>query len=351
MNGLGARGFMNLGSAARPTRRMIAIAAAALVVVIAAIAITATLNERRVSLSEQRQTGLGAPSSHIGALTLAAPPIAARTGIVGGVPGGVKNQTERSAIPDHQVVRTASIQLFSNNPGETANRVEQVTEQFGGFIVSSNVSGSERNEQSANVELRVPEPKLDDARKALRALGTRVERESTMARDVTRDYVDQQSDLRNLRQEEQQYLAILKKATQVKDITQVTEKVSDVRGQIEKLEAESRYLAEQVQMADIALQVLPEVKATSGIGWHPWNGARLAMRSALDGLADYVDGMVSVVLHVPVVLLWAVTLALLIKIAWLLIRVMGRALFPHASWWSPKPGSGDKQSAANCGRQ
>lgn len=178
---------------------------------------------------------------------------------------------------------------------------------------------------------------MNDARQELRKLGTRVQQESTAARDVTRDYVDQQAELRNLRAEEQQHLSILKRATQVKDITVVTEKLAEVRKRIDRLEAESRYLAEQVQMAELSVQILPEIKATVGLDWQPLNSARLALRSALDGIGDWVDGVIAIILHIPVILLWALTLALLVKIAWILLRATVRAVFPHAAWFAPKP--------------
>lgn len=264
-------------------------------------------------------------------------------GVAGGVPGGVADKTigavtvhEDTVIPDRQVIRTASLQLFSNDPAQSAARAEQLAQSLGGFVISSAVSGSAHDEQSANLELRVPERRMNDARQELRKLGTRVQQESTAARDVTRDYIDQQSELRNLRAEEQQYLSILKRASQVKDITAVTEKLGEVRGRTDRLQAESRYLAEQVQMAELTVQILPEVKA-AGLNWQPLNSARLAMRSALDGLSDWLDDIIAIVLHVPVVLLWVATLALLAKIAWILLRTAMRTFFPRAAWLAPKP--------------
>ena len=109
-----------------------------------------------------------------------------------------------------------------------------------------------------------------------------------------------------------------------------------MRGEIDKLEAEARYLAEQVQMAQLTLQVLPEAKAAAGLNWHPLNAAREALRSALDGLSDWVDGMVAIVLHIPVVLLWMLALALLARGAWQMLRFIGRRFF-RIPQLGPKP--------------
>ena len=77
----------------------------------------------------------------------------------------------------------------------------------------------------------------------IRKLGLRVENEKIAAEDVTRQYVDQDASIRNLRAEEAQYLTILKRATTVKDMLAVTENLSEVRGQIEQQQAEFNALS------------------------------------------------------------------------------------------------------------
>ena len=317
-----------------PWQKRITTAVAGCLLLVAAVAITTARMQRRPDISES-----GRPALELLPMWNLPRRDAAR-GVVGGVPGALaeaKLDYDKDAItPDRQVIRSASLEIFSNDPVESAARAEQLAQSLGGFVVSSTVSGSARDEQSANLELRVPEERMNEARQQLRGLGTRIERESTSARDVTRDYVDQQAELRNLHAEEQQYLAILKRAAQVKDVTAVTEKLSEVRGDIGRLEAESRYLGEHVQMAQLTLQVLPEVKAAAGLNWHPLNAARRALRSALDGLSDWVDGMVAILLHIPIVLLWMLTLTLLAKAAWEILRFIGRRFF-RISQLAPKP--------------
>ena len=85
---------------------------------------------------------------------------------------------------------------------------------------------------------------LRQARAEIRKLGVRVESEKVEAQDVTRHYVDQDASIRNLRAEEAQYLAILKQAGTVKDMLLVTDKLSEVRGQIEQQQAEFNALSQ-----------------------------------------------------------------------------------------------------------
>ena len=75
--------------------------------------------------------------------------------------------------------------------------------------------------------------------------------ESIDAQDVTKQYVDQQARLRNLRAQEQQYLGILRKAATVKDTLEVSDKLNEVRGAIEERQAEFEALSKQVETVAI----------------------------------------------------------------------------------------------------
>ncbi|PYX85220.1 MAG: hypothetical protein DMG68_18470 [Acidobacteria bacterium] len=57
------------------------------------------------------------------------------------------------------------------------------------------------------------------------ANSTRIETEKTDANDVTKQYVDLQAQIHNLRTEEAQYLSIMKSAAKVPDMLDVSEKL------------------------------------------------------------------------------------------------------------------------------
>src|SRR5690348_17177408 len=99
-----------------------------------------------------------------------------------------------------------------------------------------------------------PAGRFERARAEILKLGLRVENERMEAQDVTRQYVDQAANLRNLRAEEAQYLMILKQSRTVKDTLDVSEKLSAVRGQIEQQQAEFDALSKQIET--VAINIL-----------------------------------------------------------------------------------------------
>ena len=67
----------------------------------------------------------------------------------------------------------------------------------------------------------------------------------------------------NLRAEEAQYLSILKQANTVKDMLAVTERLSEVRGQIEQQQAEFNALSRQIETVAITISLRTEAEDES----------------------------------------------------------------------------------------
>jgi aspartate oxidase len=143
---------------------------------------------------------------------------------------------------------------------ETAEKIIRIAQRTGGFLVTSNVNGS-ADATSASLTIRVSADKFDDVRIQIRKFGLRVESETIEAQDVTKQYVDQEARMRNLRAQEQQYLGILRKAATVKDTLEVSDKLNEVRGAIEERQAEFEALSKQVETVAINVTLRAEADA------------------------------------------------------------------------------------------
>lgn len=164
-------------------------------------------------------------------------------GIIGGVPRGASLHSTSMAylspsdsLPDHKLVRTTSINLLVKSPATAAETIRLLTERAGGFLVQWQTNGAQ-DATNATVTVRVPVARFEEVRAAIRKLGLRIEGEELQAEDVTRQYVDQQARLHNLRAQEAQYLSILKHARTVRDTLEVSEKLNGVRSEIERQQA------------------------------------------------------------------------------------------------------------------
>ena len=265
-------------------------------------------------------------------------------GTLGGVPGGVRPDSVDSRLEsevdntDRQVIRSGTLEIIVTDPLQAADQLRDLASQFSGFVASSKVNGSDERARSAQVTMRIPAKHLDEARAQVRAIAKAVEEDTIEARDVTREYVDQEAKLRDFRAEEAQYLAILKRATAVKDVLEVSSKLADVRGRTDELEADLRFLRHQVEMSLLTVNITAMAEAqVLGIRWRPLYRGRLALRGALSAMADYGDSMVELFLNFPVIAMWGFTIVALLKIGWMMLRRIVLLFFPRLATWLRRP--------------
>ena len=105
----------------------------------------------------------------------------------------------------------------------------------------------------ASYKINVPSDKLDDFLDESSKLAT-VRNKSTSAEDITAQYYDNESRLKSLQIQEERYLEILKTATEVKDIIEIENALTDVRYEIENLTTCLNKISNLVDMATVNIQ-------------------------------------------------------------------------------------------------
>jgi roadblock/LC7 domain-containing protein len=231
-----------------------------------------------------------------------------------------------------RVAYTSEFSLIVLSPIETAEKIRGLAERLGGNLLSSRYSGSDNN--YADLTVNVPVAALDQAKTEIRRLALRIETENNAAEDVTKDWVDSDARLHNLKASEQQYLHILKLAGSVQDTLEVTGKLSEIRGQIEQLQAEFAALAKRVATVAISVTLRADADVqVLGVRWRPLYRAKLSLREAVDSLGGYSATMFSIILHIPVIALWTFTFFAFAAIGWKLLRWGARMFFG----WGAEP--------------
>jgi len=190
---------------------------------------------------------------------------------------------------DRKIVKTGSITLEVKDIAETVDKVAEMAEDLGGYVVSSYKYEYEQG-NSGHITIRVPAEKFDEAFARLRQLAIAVPSETTTAEDVTEEYVDLEAQLRNLQATEAQYLALLEKAETVEDMLKVQKELSNVRGQIEQIQGRMQYLERTSDTARIEI-TLQETKGLT----EPWS-ASAALHAAVRGLTAFGRGLATVLI-------------------------------------------------------
>jgi len=242
----------------------------------------------------------------------------------------VSQDAAKASVPanagaERKIIRTSSLDMVVQHPAEVTREIAAMAESMGGYLESSNGGG--QNATSGTLAIRVPASRFERAQAEIRKLGLRVEAEKVDAQDVTRQYVDQDARIRNLRAEEAGFLLILKQATTVKDMLAVSERLSEVRGQIEQQQAEFNALSKQIEMVSIAISLRTEPEPqVLGLNWRPGYQLKLALHDGLESVATYATTMTAVLFYLPATLLWVGTILFAVIVGYRVLQLGKRWL-------------------------
>ena len=203
-------------------------------------------------------------------------------------PPEVYKEAETEALPstaeERMIVRNGDMSLVVDDVVDARDEIAQLAVRFDGYVVSSRISGEEQ-EMMGWISIRVSDDKFETALAELRDLAVRVKSENTDSQDVTEQYVDLQSRLKNAEATENQYLALLDKAEEVEDILRIYDSLSRIRNEIEQIKGRIQYLERTSSMSLISVNLEPEATSPGVVraGW----SALEALKSAVRGIVTF----------------------------------------------------------------
>lgn len=236
------------------------------------------------------------------------------------LPTAAPAATESPAEPgsaDRLIIKNADLSIVVDDPASAVGAITQLAETSGGFVVSvsayQTMLGGQRAQQ-AQMVVRVPSAKLNEVLSQIKAMAVEVQREYISGQDVTAEYVDLQSRLKNLEAKEAQLQAIMERATDTEDVLKVYDELSRTREDIEVIKGQMKYYEQAAAMSAISLDLIPNA-ASQPVevgGWHPDVVAKTSLellvriwQSLIDLLIGFtiVCGPFAILLGLPGVLL------------------------------------------------
>jgi hypothetical protein len=223
------------------------------------------------------------------------------------------------------VIENADLAIVVKDPKARMKEISDLAKQMGGFVVSSNLyqdTSTGKEVPQANIVIRVPSDKLDEALAKIKEGAVDVPRENRSGQDVTSQYVDLQSQLKAKEAAEKKLLEIMDQATRAEDVLAIYLQVQTVQTEIEQLKGQIKYLEESAALSAITVQLIAE-ESTQPIEvgpWKPEGAAKEAIQDLIFFFQNFVDFLIRfVLLTLPAMLLIAIPLYL--------IYLVGRALY------------------------
>jgi hypothetical protein len=300
-----------------------ALAAVAVVALVIAGAIQASVggsSDNQASTASRDVASTLAAQDSAGGSAAPAPAVSGKSGLAPVPPdsGG------SAVVPGSpKVVRTADVRVkvAKGGFGAAFDRVASVAAANGGFVTSSTTATVD-DARSGTLTVRVPSDRFDTVRLALGELGE-VESQSIRGEDVSGQLVDYDARLRSLQAQEESLLVLVGRATAVGEVLQVQSTLFNVRQQIEQLNAQKSNLEQSVSLA--TLQVSLFEPGAAGVV-RPVDDEPSLARS----FDEAVDGMVSVVGGMIVVVGYLIPIGVLGLLVWGAGRLVRRRPMPQA---------------------
>jgi hypothetical protein len=234
------------------------------------------------------------------------------------VGGQTFNTSAQEVSTERLVIRNANLTLVVNDPGEKASQIASLAESLGGFVVSSNVYQSTFGDgvlaTQASITIRVPADSLDQALEKIKGGAVEVRSENISGQDVTQEYTDLQSQLRNLEAAEVELREIMASLTKAEDVLRVFENLRQVRQEIEVTKGRIQYFEQSARLSAVSVDLLPDVVSQPlQIGrWQPEGTAKTAVQALINVLRFLVDAtIVFVILFVPIIIIIAIPIMLI----------------------------------------
>ena len=237
------------------------------------------------------------------------------------VPPAVANSVP--APTDRLVIQNADLSIVVKDVNARVKQIEDMAKVMGGFIVSVNVSqtytSSGNQVPQAQIVIRVPQEKLEDALTQIKQDTVDVQNETRSGNDVTDQYVDLQSRLTAKQAAEAQLLKIMQDATKTQDVLDVYAQLQQVQSDIEVLKGQIKFYEQSAALSAISVNIIAEetVKPLVVGGWKPQGVARDAIQNLIYFWQAFVDFMIRFFLYILPVLL---TIALPLYLVLLILR-------------------------------
>jgi hypothetical protein len=208
-------------------------------------------------------------------------------------PATVSSNAVTTAVP-RMIIRTATLSMIVDDTSAAIEKITSAAESAGGYVSDSKV-WRDGEQLRGTVSLRIPATKLNATLAGIRRLGVRIQSESIGSQEVTQEYVDLASQLRNMEAAEaelRQLMATMRQnSKRASEVLEMYQQLVSIRSQIEQTKGRMRYLDDMTALATVNVELVPNALAKPVVeaGWQPLvivKDASRALVAALQSIAS-----------------------------------------------------------------
>lgn len=158
--------------------------------------------------------------------------------------------TPPEAGMDRYLIRNVSLVIEAVDARLAKQTLVQAAKDLGGYVSSLHESVDGLGRPNITLQLRVPSAKLDALLPDVEGTGKVLDKQLS-TQDVTEEYIDTESRVRNLRKAEERLIEHLDRTGELKDIVLIENEINSRREQIERLEGRIKYLSHRIAFSTV----------------------------------------------------------------------------------------------------
>ncbi len=223
-----------------------------------------------------------------------------------------------AAEPKRLIIKNADLSIVVRDPAAKMQEIAQLAETVGGYVVSSTTSQSYVSDGTkvpeGSMMIRVPQEKLTEVLETIKTDVVEVQTDTLSGQDVTKEYTDLSSQLKNLQATEKKLTEIMDKADKTEDVLAVFNQLTQIRGQIDVIMGQMKYYEQSAAMSAVNVRIVAEktIKPIEIAGWQPQGQARDAAQALVNFFQGFVNFLIWLAIFFVPVLLVLLLLGLLL---------------------------------------
>ena len=172
----------------------------------------------------------------------------------GDIPPLAQMTTASMAQQLRQIIRNGDISLRVDDVRKTARQITDMVVQGGGYVQSTKTNDVAGDNPTVDMTIRVVSSGFDDAMMTLEEMGVLLE-QSSNTKDVTSQLIDLGVRVKTLTAKEDTFREMLRNARTTSDIISLQERLTQVRTEIERMEAQRKSLSALATLSTIEVHL------------------------------------------------------------------------------------------------
>lgn len=224
-----------------------------------------------------------------------------------------ETQVGKSAqTTERKLIKNVDMQVETETFEELLDTIEAKTDALGGYIENSyTYNGSSfygNTDRDASLTIRIPAENLNAFLSAVSEESNVISRNDSVT-DITLQYVDLESHKKALQAEQDRLLELMEQAESIEDIITLESRLSEVRYQIESMEAQLRTYDNQVSYSTVYLNINEVKKLTPVKEQNVWEKMTTGFVESLSNLGHGLSNFgIGLIIRLPYLIFWGVVI-------------------------------------------